>query len=71
MDYYWYADRGHLSMSNVIHLIFTPKGPKVCFLGLTAEEVHRKFENKDSKHHVTGGTIRESQKEVTVYLQRN
>lgn len=58
-------------MSNIIHLIFTPKGPKACFLGLSADEVFRKFEHKDSKHHVTGGTTRESQKEVTVYLQRN
>ena len=47
-------------MSNIIHLIFTPEGPKACFKGLTPDEVFRKFEHKDSKHHVTGGTIRES-----------
>ena len=58
-------------MSNIIHLIFTPKGPKACFKGLAVDEVYRKFEHKDSKHHVTGGTIRESCLEITVYLQRN
>ena len=58
-------------MSNIIHLIFTPKGPKACFKGLLAEEVYRKFEHKDSKHHITGGTIRESCLEISAYLQRN
>ena len=58
-------------MSTVIPLIFTPKGPKAYFKGLTADEVYRKFEHKDSKHHVTGGTIRESCLEINVYLQRN
>ena len=58
-------------MSNIIHLIFTPEDPKACFKGLLAEEVYRKFEHKDSKHHITGGTIRESCLEITVYLQRN
>ena len=57
-------------MSNIIHLIFTPEGPKACFKGLTPDEVFRKFEHKNSKHHVTGGTHRESSQEITVYLQR-
>ena len=58
-------------MSNIIHLIFTPKGPKVCFKGLLAEEVYRKFEHKGSKHHIPGGSIDERSREIDVYLQRN
>ena len=58
-------------MSNIIHLIFTPKGPKACFKGLAAEEVYRKFEHKDSKHHISGGFIDERRQELNVYLQRN
>ena len=58
-------------MSNIIHLIFTPKGPKACFKGLFAEEVYRKFEHKDSKHHISGGSIDERSQEINVYLQRN
>ena len=58
-------------MSNIIHLIFTPKGSKACFKGLPTEEVYRKFEHKDSKHHITGGTIDERSQEINVYLQRN
>ena len=57
-------------MSNIIHLIFTPEGPKACFKGLTLDEVLRKFEHKNSKHYVTRGTCRKSNQEVTVYLQR-
>ena len=58
-------------MSNIILLIFTPKGSKACFKGLLAEEVYRKFEHKDSKHHISGGSIHERSQEINVYLQRN
>ena len=57
-------------MSNIIHLIFTPMGPKACFKGLTLDEVSRKFKHKNSKHYITGGTYRKSSQEITVYLQR-
>lgn len=56
-------------MSQIIPLIFTPQGPKVCFKGLSAEEVYKKFEHRDSKYEIIGGSICESRQEITVYVK--